>query len=97
MSPPGAASKTGRNHRLPRADHERHEESKVSWPRDAFEALRQIVLIENRINTMTDTVKELAVACQEMDRRLIRLEAKFELLERMATPSRRALPEKSEK
>ena len=32
----------------------------MSWPRDAFEALRQIVLIETRINTMTDTVKELA-------------------------------------
>jgi hypothetical protein len=69
----------------------------VSWPRDAFEALRQIVLIENRINTMTDTVKELALTCQEMDRRLIRLEAKFELLERMAAPSRRALPDRSEK
>lgn len=69
----------------------------MSWPRDAFEALRQIVLIENRINTMTDTVKELAVACQEMDRRLVRLEAKFELLERMAAPSRRVLLEKSEK
>jgi hypothetical protein len=69
----------------------------MSWPRDAFEALRQIVLIENRINTMTDTVKELALACQEMDRRLVRLEAKFELLERMAAPSRRVLPEKSEK
>lgn len=69
----------------------------MSWPRDAFEALRQIVLIETRINTMTDTVKELALACQEMDRRLVRLEAKFELLERMAAPSRRVLPEKSEK
>lgn len=69
----------------------------MSWPRDAFEALRQIVLIENRINTMTDTVKELALAWQEMDRRLVRLEAKFELLERMAAPSRRVLPEKSEK
>jgi hypothetical protein len=69
----------------------------MSWPRDAFEALRQIVLIENRINTMTDTVKELAVACLEMDRRLVRVEAKFELLERMAAPSRRVLPEQSEK
>ena len=69
----------------------------MSWPRDAFEALRQIVLIENRINTMTDAVKELALTRQEMGRRLICLEAKFELLERMATPSRRALPEKSEK
>ena len=69
----------------------------MSWPRDAFEALRQIVLIETRINTMTDTVKELALTRREMDRRVIRLEAKFELLERMASPSRRALPGKSEK
>ena len=69
----------------------------MSWPREAFEALRQIVLIEHRIHTMPDTVKELALTCQAMDRRLIRLEAKFELLERMASPSRRALPEKSEK
>ena len=69
----------------------------MSWPRDAFEALRQIVLIEDLIKSMTETVKELAVSCQDMDRRLIRLEAKFELLERMASPSRRALPEKSEK
>jgi hypothetical protein len=69
----------------------------VSWPRDAFEALRQIVLIEHRVTTLTDSVKELANTCQEMDRRLVRLEAKFELLERMAAPSRRSLPEKSEK
>jgi predicted RNase H-like nuclease (RuvC/YqgF family) len=69
----------------------------VSWPRDAFAALRQIVLIDNRINSLSDQVKELAAACQDLDRRLIRLEAKFELLERMAAPARRALPEKSEK
>jgi hypothetical protein len=69
----------------------------VSWPKDAFEALRQIVLIEHRVNTLTDSVKELANTCQEMDRRLVRLEAKFELLERMAAPSRRSLPEKSVK
>jgi predicted RNase H-like nuclease (RuvC/YqgF family) len=69
----------------------------VSWPRDAFQALRQIVLIEDRVTTLTDTVKELAHTCQELDRRLTRIEAKFELLEHMATPARRALPEKSEK
>jgi hypothetical protein len=69
----------------------------VSWPRDAFEALRQIVLIDQRINGLTDSVKELATACQDLDRRLTRIEAKFELLERMAAPSRRTLPEKSEK
>jgi hypothetical protein len=69
----------------------------VSWPREAFEALRQIVLIDHRVNELTDRVKEIAVTCQELDRRLNRLEAKFELLERMAIPSRRALPEKSAK
>jgi hypothetical protein len=69
----------------------------VSWPREAFEALRQIVLIDHRVNGLTDRVKEIAVTCQELDRRLNRLEAKFELLERMATPSRRALPEKSDR
>jgi hypothetical protein len=42
-------------------------------------------------------VKELAQTCKALDSRLIRLEAKFELLERMATPGRRSLPGKSEK
>ncbi len=71
----------------------------MSWPRDVFEALRQIVLIEHRVEDMSDTVKQLALTCQDMDRRLTRMEAKFELLERMATSSRphRSLPEKSEK
>jgi hypothetical protein len=69
----------------------------VSWPRHAFEALRQIVLIEHRVNGLTDSVKQLALTCQDLDRRLTRVEAKFELIERMAAPARRALPEKSEK
>ena len=66
----------------------------MSWPREALEALRQIVLIDHRVNDLTDRMKAIAVTCEELDRRLNRLEAKFELLERMATPTRRALPEK---
>ena len=69
----------------------------MSWPRDAFEALRQIVLVEHRVNTLTDSVKQLATTCQDLDRRLARVEAKFELLERVAVPSRRSLPKKSSK
>jgi hypothetical protein len=69
----------------------------VSWPREAFEALRQIVLIDHRVSDLTDRVKTIATTCEELDRRLNRLEAKFELIERMAVPARRALPEKSEK
>ena len=66
----------------------------MSWPGEAFEALRQIILIDHRVTTLSDQVKDLAIKCQELDARLIRIEAKFELLERMAAPSRRALPEK---
>jgi hypothetical protein len=69
----------------------------VSWPREAFEALRQIVLIDHRVKDLTDRVKTIAVTCEALDRRLNRVEAKFELLERMASPARRALPEKPEK
>lgn len=71
----------------------------MSWPREAFEALRQIVLIDERINNLTNQVKELAQTCKDLETRLNRLEAKFELLERMAAPAprRRELPEKSEK
>jgi hypothetical protein len=69
----------------------------VSWPREAFEALRQMVLIDHRVGDLTDRVKAVAVTCEELDRRLNRLEAKIELLERMATPTGRALHENSEK
>ena len=71
----------------------------MSWPREAFEALRQIVLIDERINNLTTQVKELAQTCKDLDSRLNRMEAKFELLERMSAPPprRRALPEATEK
>lgn len=68
----------------------------MSWPREAFEALRQIVLIDERINNLTNSVKELAQTCKDLDARLIRLEAKFDLIERVAGRSRR-LSEKSGK
>ena len=69
----------------------------MSWARDAVAAIRKIVLIEDRVETMTKQVKELADAYTDIDRRLVRLEAKFELIERMASGMRRALPEKVEK
>lgn len=70
----------------------------MSWARDALIALKRIILLEERITSLTEQSKQLMDACTEMDRRLVRLEAKFELLERMAAPTpRRALPEKAEK
>jgi len=71
----------------------------MSWARDAYAAIRKIVLIEERIDTLADQVKSLADAYRDIDRRLIRLEAKFDLLEKVATARPRprpALPEKSE-
>jgi predicted nucleic acid-binding Zn-ribbon protein len=66
----------------------------MSWARDTLEALKRIILLEDRIRSLTEESQRLMDKCQDLDRRLIRMEAKFELLERMATPSRRALPEK---
>jgi ubiquinone biosynthesis protein UbiJ len=70
----------------------------VSWAAEVLAGIRKIVLIEHRMDTLTEQVKQIALACQDLDRRLLRMEAKFELLERMAAPAtRRSLPEKSEK
>jgi len=67
----------------------------VSWARDAVSAIRKIVLIEERMETLTAQVKHLAEGYTDIDRRLVRLEAKFDLLEKMAAASRQALPAKA--
>jgi hypothetical protein len=41
-------------------------------------------------------VKHLAEGYTDIDRRLVRLEAKFDLIEKMAASGRRALPAKSQ-
>ena len=66
----------------------------MSWASEAVGAIRKIVLIEDRVDRMANQVDQLAETCQEPDRRLLRLEAKFELIERVAT-TRRSLRGKS--
>ncbi len=66
----------------------------MSWANDAYAAFRKIILLEDRMETLTKQVKELAEVSKELDRRLIRMEAKFELIERMSAPRRRTLAEK---
>jgi predicted nucleic acid-binding Zn-ribbon protein len=68
----------------------------MSWARDAYAAIRKIVLLEDRMESLTEQVKHVADAYRDLDRRLLRLEAKFELIEKVATRPRRALPQKSE-
>lgn len=68
----------------------------MSWARDAVAAIRKIVLIEDRMEALTAQVKHLADGYTDLDRRLVRLEAKFDLMEKMATPVRRALPARAQ-
>lgn len=64
----------------------------MTWTRDAVAALRKILLIEERLVVLSDQVKSLASAYEDMNRRLARIEGKFELLERMGAPRQKRLP-----
>jgi hypothetical protein len=64
----------------------------VSWARDAVAA---ILLIEDRMETLTAHVRHLADGYTDLDRRLVRQEDKFDLIEKMAAWGRRPLPARS--
>ena len=68
----------------------------MSWATDAFGALKKMVLLEDRVERLATQVDSLAEVCKDMDRRLHRLEAKFELIEKAALSGRRRIREKSE-
>ncbi|HXY26081.1 MAG TPA: hypothetical protein VEI73_15600 [Candidatus Acidoferrum sp.] len=57
----------------------------MSWASEAVGAIRKIVLIEDRLDRVATQVDELAETCRDLDRRMVRLEAKFELLEKVAS------------
>jgi transposase len=65
----------------------------VSWAGEVYAAIRKIILLEDRVEILTAQVKALADSYAELDRRLIRLEAKFELIEHVGGAARRSLPE----
>jgi hypothetical protein len=68
----------------------------VSWASDAIGAIRKIVLLEDRVERLASQVDSLAEVCKDMDRRLVRLEAKFELIEKAALSRPRQMRDKSE-
>jgi len=68
----------------------------VSWASEALAAIRKIVLLEDRMERLAGQVDSLMALCQDLDRRLLRVEAKFELIEKAAISSRRRLRNKSE-
>ena len=67
----------------------------MTWAGEALAAIRKIILIEERVNALAEQVKRLADAYLELDRRLLRIEAKFELIERISGRRRKALPARS--
>jgi len=67
----------------------------VTWAGEALAAIRKIVLIEDRIGSLSEQVKMLADSYVELDRRLLQMEAKFELLESLSGRQRKALPSSS--
>ncbi len=64
----------------------------MTWAGETLAAIRKIVLIEERIGSLSEQVKVLADSYVELDRRLLKMEAKFELLESLSGRQRKALP-----
>ena len=68
----------------------------MSWASEALAAIRKIMLLEDRMARLAGQVDSLMALCQDLDRRLLRVEAKFELIEKAAISRRRKLRDRSE-
>ena len=64
----------------------------MSFPGEFFEALRKIILVQEKISALEEEVKFLGAGQQDLRERVARLEAKFELLERLGGARRKRLP-----
>lgn len=56
----------------------------MSALRDAMEAIRSIILIEERVRQQGEKVEKLATLAMDMDRRLVRVEAVLDVTLRRA-------------
>lgn len=66
----------------------------MSWASDAIAALRKILVLEERMVTLSDDLKEIARLGKDLDRRLIKLETKWEVYEKLSQKDpKRQLPE----
>jgi hypothetical protein len=66
----------------------------VSWASDALKSLKKVILIEEKVTTLAEDVKLLALRYQDLSQRLARIEGKLEAYERIATAAeqRKRLP-----
>jgi len=67
----------------------------MSWAADAFSALKKIILLESRVTQLADRMDTFGRLMTDIDRRLIRLEAKLETYEALGRAQKRpkSLPE----
>ncbi len=67
----------------------------MSWASEAFNALKKIILLEERVSHVADRMDVLGRLMTDMDRRLIRLEARLDTYESLARQRKRpkSLPE----
>jgi SMC interacting uncharacterized protein involved in chromosome segregation len=65
----------------------------MSWAGDALAALRKIITLEERVATLTDDIHEVTKIVRDLDHRLVKLETKLEVYERLSEkPRSRRLP-----
>jgi len=65
----------------------------VSWAADALAALRKIITLEERVVTLADDMQEIGRIVRDLDRRMVKLETKLEVYERLGEKTRpRRLP-----
>ena len=71
----------------------------MSWAAEALKSLKKVILIEEKVATLAEDVKSLALGYQELSERLARMEGKLEAYERVATAAvgQRRLPRPGKK
>lgn len=67
----------------------------MSWATEAFNALKKIILLEERVGQLADRVDALSGLMAGVDRRVIRIETKLDVYESLSKPrkSPKQLPE----
>lgn len=56
----------------------------MSWASDAIAALRKIIVLEERVVTLSEDLKDMAKLTKNMERRLVKLETKLEIYEKLS-------------
>jgi precorrin-6B methylase 1 len=65
----------------------------MTWAGEALAALRKIITLEERVATFTDDIHDPTRIVRDLDHRLVKLETKLEVYERLSEKSRsRRLP-----